>query len=108
MTAHLQRATTTAALIPARYGHDDPRHRLRRRPRPRPIGADYRGADKQLPDFGVPQETLGGGVLDAPAARIGSRVPERPVWVCSVHSDPPAGHLATAAEAFLRRQGEAP
>ncbi|MFF1796056.1 hypothetical protein ACFVXQ_17855, partial [Kitasatospora sp. NPDC058263] len=63
MIAHLRRATTTAALIPALYRHDDPRYRLR----PRLIGADYRGAGKQLPLFGDPQEVLGGGVLDAPA-----------------------------------------
>ncbi|MFJ3791503.1 hypothetical protein [Kitasatospora sp. NPDC090091] len=50
MIAHLQRATTTAALIPALYGQDDPRYRMR----PRLIGTDYRGASKQLPRFGDP------------------------------------------------------
>lgn len=84
MIAHLQRAATTAALIPALYGPDDPRHHLR----PRLIAAEYRSADAQLPLFGDPQEVLGGGVLDAPAARLGSRAPERPVWMCSVRSDP--------------------
>ncbi|WP_149038081.1 hypothetical protein [Kitasatospora sp. MBT63] len=92
MIAHLQRATTTAALIPALYGLDEPGDRLR----PRLIGADYRGADKQLPLFGDPQEVLGGGVLDAPALRIGSRAPARPVWMCSVRSDPRHPDLSDA------------
>ncbi|MEV0535824.1 hypothetical protein [Kitasatospora sp. NPDC050463] len=100
MIAHLQRATTTAALIPALYGHDDPRYRLR----PRLIGADYRGAGKQLPLFGDPQEVLGGGVLDAPAARIGSRAPERPVWLCSVRSDPRHPDLTDAQWANVARR----
>ncbi|MFB7128236.1 hypothetical protein [Kitasatospora sp. NPDC056273] len=84
MIAHLQRAATTTALIPALYGPDDPRHRLR----PRLIGAEYRGADNQLPLVGDPQDVLGGDVLDAPAQRIGARAPEQPVWLCSVRSDP--------------------
>ncbi|MEE1786907.1 hypothetical protein PUR71_28970 [Streptomyces sp. SP17BM10] len=100
MIAHLQRATTTAALIPALYGHDHPRYRLR----PRLIGADYRGADKQLPLFGDPQEVLGGGVLDAPALRIGSRAPERPVWMCSVRSDPRHPDLTDAQWADVARR----
>ncbi|MFD7734210.1 hypothetical protein ACFV6F_27990 [Kitasatospora phosalacinea] len=84
MIAHLQRATSTAALIPVLYGHDAPRFRLR----PRLIGADYRGSHQQLPLFGDPREVLGGGVLDAPAARTGARASARPVWLCSVRSDP--------------------
>ncbi|GLW57995.1 hypothetical protein [Kitasatospora phosalacinea] len=84
MIAHLQRATNTAALIPVLYGHDAPRFRLR----PRLIGADYRNSHQQLPLFGDPREVLGSGVLDAPAARIGARAPARPVWLCSVRSDP--------------------
>ncbi|MFF3069185.1 hypothetical protein [Kitasatospora sp. NPDC057936] len=84
MIAYLQRATTTAALIPTLYGLDAPGDRSR----PRLIGANYRGADKQLPLFGDPQEVLGGGVLDAPALRIGARAPKHPVWMCSVRSDP--------------------
>ncbi|MFE4357868.1 MULTISPECIES: hypothetical protein [Streptomycetaceae] len=102
MIAHLQRATTTAALIPTLYGLDDPRGRLR----PRLIGADYRGADKQLqlPLFGDPHEVLGGGVLDAPALRIGSRAPELPVWMCSVRSDPRQPDLSDAQWADVARR----
>ncbi|WP_188305730.1 hypothetical protein [Streptomyces sp. CBMA123] len=100
MIAHLQRAATTAALIPALYGPDDPHRRLR----PRLIGADYRGADKQLPLFGDPQEVLGGGVLDAPAQRIGARAPERPVWMCSVRSDPGHPDLSDAQWAEVARR----
>ncbi|MFB7620047.1 hypothetical protein [Kitasatospora sp. NPDC056181] len=69
MIAHLQRAATTAALIPALYRPNDPHHRLK----PRLIGTDYRGTNAQLPLFGDPQEVLSGGVLDDPAAWIGSR-----------------------------------
>ncbi|MCX4751263.1 hypothetical protein OG455_38165 [Kitasatospora sp. NBC_01287] len=84
MIAHLQRAATTAALIPALYGPDDPRYHLR----PWLIAAEYRSADAQLPLLGDPQEALSGGVLDYPAARLGARAPEQPVWMCSVRSDP--------------------
>ncbi|MEV7121217.1 hypothetical protein [Kitasatospora griseola] len=42
----------------------------------------------QLPLFGDPQNVLGGGVLDTPAAGLGARAPERPVWMCSVRSSP--------------------
>ncbi|MFD8321391.1 hypothetical protein [Kitasatospora purpeofusca] len=100
MIAHLQRATGTAALIPALYGQDNPRHRLR----PRLIAADYRGADKQPPLLGDPQEVLGGGVLDAPALRIGSRAPEQPVWMCSVRSDPRRPDLTDAQWADVARR----
>ncbi|WP_224277336.1 hypothetical protein [Streptomyces sp. LS1784] len=100
MIAHLQRATTTAALIPALYGLDEPHGRLR----PRLIGADYRGADKQLPLFGDPHEVLGGGVLDAPALRIGARAPEYPVWMCSVRSDPHHPDLSDAQWADVARR----
>ncbi|MFJ4676838.1 hypothetical protein [Kitasatospora sp. NPDC088783] len=100
MIAHLRRATSTAALIPVLYGDDDPRFRLR----PRLIGADYRGADQQLPLFGDPREVLGGGVLDAPAARIGARAPERPVWLCSVRSDPGQPDLTDAQWADVARR----
>ncbi|MER7702406.1 hypothetical protein ABTX81_05845 [Kitasatospora sp. NPDC097605] len=100
MIAHLQRATTTGALIPALYGQDDPRYRLR----PRLITADYRGADKQLPLFPDPQEVLGRGVLDASAARIGARAPERPVWMCSVRSDPRHPDLTDAQWADVSRR----
>ncbi|MFJ6381377.1 hypothetical protein ACIQI7_15460 [Kitasatospora sp. NPDC092039] len=100
MIAHLQRAATTAALIPTLYGLDDPRGRLR----PRLIGADYRGADKQLPLFGDPQEVLGGGVIDTPALRIGARAPERPVWMCSVRSDPRHPDLSDAQWADVARR----
>ncbi|MFD7904394.1 hypothetical protein ACFV4G_19365 [Kitasatospora sp. NPDC059747] len=100
MIAHLQRAATTAALIPALYGQDDPRYRLR----PRLIAADYRGADKQLPLFGDPQEVLGGGVLDAPARQIGARAPDRPVWLCSVRSDPRQPDLTDAQWADVARR----
>ncbi|MFF2078577.1 hypothetical protein ACFVXG_27955 [Kitasatospora sp. NPDC058162] len=100
MIAHLQRAATTAALIPALYGLDEPHGRLR----PRLIGADYRGADKQLPLFGDPQEVLGGGVLDAPALRIGARAPEQPVWMCSVRSDPRHPDLSDAQWADVARR----
>ncbi|MFI8456890.1 hypothetical protein [Kitasatospora sp. NPDC085464] len=99
MIAHLQRTATTAALIPALYGLDDPRGRRR----PRLIGADYRGADKQLPLFGDPQEVLG-GVLDAPALRIGSRAPEQPVWMCSVRSDRRHPDLSDAQWADVARR----
>ncbi|MFG2919065.1 hypothetical protein ACGF0D_40075 [Kitasatospora sp. NPDC048298] len=100
MIAHLQRAATTATLIPTLYGLDDPRGRLR----PRLIGADYRGADKQLPLFGDPQEVLGGGVLDALALRIGARAPEYPVWMCSVRSDPRHPDLSDAQWAGVARR----
>ncbi|MGW2874577.1 mobilization protein, partial [Kitasatospora sp. NPDC001225] len=100
MIVHLQRAATTAALIPTPYGLDDLRGQLR----PRLIGADYRGADKQLPLFGDPQEVLGGGVLDAPALRIGSRAPELPVWMCSVRSDPLQPDLSDAQWADVSRR----
>ncbi|MDH6145500.1 hypothetical protein P3T35_007555 [Kitasatospora sp. GP30] len=100
MIAHLQRATTTAALIPALYGLDEPGDRLR----PRLIGADYRGADKQLPLFGDPQEVLGGGVLDAPALRLGARAPQKPVWMCSVRSDPRHPDLSDAQWADVARR----
>ncbi|MFD8783801.1 hypothetical protein [Kitasatospora sp. NPDC059599] len=100
MIAHLQRAATTAAMIPTLYGLDNPRGRLR----PWLIGADYRGADKQLPLFGDPQEVLGGGVLDAPALRLGARAPEYPVWMCSVRSDPRHPDLSDAQWADVARR----
>ncbi|MEV6974485.1 hypothetical protein AB0N76_13495, partial [Kitasatospora sp. NPDC093806] len=100
MIARLQRAATTAALIPALYGPEDSHHRLR----PRLIDADYRGADRQLPLFGDLREVLGGGVLDEPAARIGSRAPERPVWMCSVRSDPRHPDLTDAQWADVARR----
>ncbi|WP_435647803.1 hypothetical protein [Kitasatospora purpeofusca] len=100
MIAHLQRATSTAALIPALYGNDAPRNRLR----PRLIAADYRSADKQLPLLSGPEEVLREGVLDAPAARIGPRAPERPVWMCSVRSDPRHPDLTDAQWADVARR----
>ncbi|MFF2954092.1 hypothetical protein ACFVVU_22465 [Kitasatospora sp. NPDC057965] len=100
MIAHLRRATNKAALIPALCGQDD----LRYQPRPRLIAADYRGAGEQPPLAGDPQEVLGGGVLDAPAARLGSRAPERPVWMCSVRSDLRHSDLTDAQWADIARR----
>jgi hypothetical protein len=76
----LQRASHTASSLEYLYG---PGERA-----PCLIAGDSHGALIEMlaqPDS-LPHLAH---ALDTPVKRLGARAPERPVWVCSVRSDPP-------------------
>jgi hypothetical protein len=45
--------------------------------------------------------------MDAPVERLGTRAPERPVWVCSIHSDPRHRDLTDPQWAEVTRRAAA-
>lgn len=83
MIAHLHRATHTVGLLTYLYGPGERGNHIN----PRLINGDCHGAPIEM--FTTP-ETLPylAHSLDAPVERLGARSPERPVWFCSIRSDP--------------------
>ncbi|MDX3866867.1 hypothetical protein [Streptomyces europaeiscabiei] len=83
MIAHLQRASHTAGLLTYLYGPGERGNHTN----PRLIAGDGHGTPIEIlaqPDV----LAYLAHDLDAPVARLGASAPERPVWVCSVRSDP--------------------
>ncbi|WP_435127248.1 hypothetical protein [Actinacidiphila sp. bgisy144] len=99
MIAYLQRASNTAGLLAYLYG---PGERGDQR-NPRLVGGDCHGAPLDLLTHAdtLPYLTH---ALDAPVERLGTRAPERPVWICSVRSDPRHRDLSDAQWADVARR----
>ncbi|WP_435178148.1 hypothetical protein [Actinacidiphila sp. bgisy145] len=99
MIAYLQRASNTAGLLAYLYG---PGERGDQR-NPRLVGGDCHGAPLDLLTHADTLPYLA-HALDAPVERLGTRAPERPVWVCSVRSDPRHRDLSDAQWADVARR----
>ncbi|ANZ14839.1 hypothetical protein O1L44_02515 [Streptomyces noursei] len=99
MIAHLQRASHTAGLLTYLYGPGEHGSHIN----PRLIAGDGHGAPIEM--LAKP-ETLPylAHALDAPVERLGARAPERPVWVCSVRSDPRRPDLTDSQWADVARR----
>ncbi|WP_329553682.1 hypothetical protein [Streptomyces sp. NBC_00696] len=83
MIAHLQRTSNTAGLLTYLYGPGERGNHTN----PRLVAGDGHGAPIEL--LAEPESLpYLAQALDAPVKRLGVRAPERPVWVCSVRSDP--------------------
>ncbi|WP_245790276.1 hypothetical protein [Streptomyces monashensis] len=108
MIAHLQRASNTAGLLSYLYGPGERgSHTI-----PRLIAGDGHGAPIELLAESGSLPYLA-RALDAPVERLGARAPERPVWICSVRSDPRRPDLtdtqwATVARRLVAATGIAP
>jgi hypothetical protein len=100
--AHLQRASNTAGLLAYLYGPGERGDQSN----PRLVGGDCHGARIDLLTYAEALPYLA-HALNAPVERLGTRAPERPVWVCSVRSDPRHRDLSDAqwAEAARRLAG---
>ena len=99
MIAHLQRTSNPAGLLTYLYGPGERGNHTN----PRLIAGDGHGAPIELlaePDS-LPYLAH---ALDAPVERLGVRAPERPVWVCSVRSDPRRPDLTDAQWATVARR----
>ncbi|MFD5675833.1 hypothetical protein [Streptomyces sp. NPDC127040] len=108
MIAHLQRASNTAGLLTYLYGPGERGNHTS----PRLIAGDGHGAPIELLAEPGSLPYLA-HALDAPVERLGARAPERPVWVCSVRSDPRRPDLtdsqwATVARRLVAATGIAP
>ncbi|MFD4944615.1 hypothetical protein ACFWNT_19290 [Streptomyces sp. NPDC058409] len=108
MIAHLQRASNTAGLLSYLYGPGERGNHTS----PRLIAGDGHGAPIELLAEPGSLPYLA-HTLDAPVERIGARAPERPVWICSVRSDPRRPELtdsqwATVARRLVAATGIAP
>ncbi|WP_405589856.1 hypothetical protein [Streptomyces sp. NBC_01190] len=99
MIAHLQRASHTAGLLAYLYGPGERNDQSN----PRLVGGDCHGAPLDLLTHAGSLPYLA-HALDAPVERLGSRAPERPVWVCSVRSDPRQLDLTDAQWAEVARR----
>lgn len=91
MIAHLRRASNTAGLLTYLYGPGE--HGTQSTARL--VGGDCHGAPIRLLDRSGALPYLA-QVLDEPLHRHGVRAPERPVWICSVRSDPRHDDLTDA------------
>lgn len=99
MIAHLQRASHTAGLLTYLYGPGERGNHTN----PRLIAGNGHGAPIEMlaqPDA-LPYLAH---ALDAPVDRLGARAPERPVWVCSVRSDPRHPDLTDSQWAEVARR----
>ncbi|WP_232837831.1 hypothetical protein [Streptomyces atratus] len=108
MIAHLQRASNTAGLLSYLYGPGERGIHTS----PRLIAGDGHGAPIELLAESGSLPYLA-HALDAPVERLGARAPERPVWICSVRSDPRRPELtdsqwATVARRLVAATGIAP
>ncbi|MEE4543627.1 hypothetical protein V2S66_16805 [Streptomyces sp. V4-01] len=99
MIAHLQRASNTAGLLGYLYGPGERGDQSN----PRLVGGDCHGAPIDLLTHADTLPYLA-HALDAPVERLGTRAPERPVWVCSVRSDPRHRDLTDAQWAEVARR----
>ncbi|MFJ8392140.1 hypothetical protein [Streptomyces sp. NPDC094144] len=99
MIAHLQRASNTAGLLSYLYGPGERGNHTS----PRLIAGDGHGAPIDLlAETGSPPYLA--SALDAPLERLGVRAPERPVWICSVRSDPGQPDLTDSQWATVARR----
>ncbi|WP_405988375.1 hypothetical protein [Streptomyces sp. NBC_00986] len=99
MIAHLQRTSDTVGLLTYLYGPGERGNHTS----PRLIAGDGHGAPIELlaePDS-LPYLAH---ALNAPVERLGVRAPERPVWICSVRSDPRRPDLTDAQWAAVARR----
>lgn len=99
MIAHLQRAHHTDSLLAYLYGPGERGDQSN----PRLVGGDCHGAPLDLLTHADTLPYLAHS-LDAPVERLGTRAPERPVWVCSIRSDPSRPDLADARWAEVARR----
>lgn len=99
MIAHLQRASNTAGLLAYLYGPGERGDQSN----PRLVGGDCHGAPIDLLTHADTLPYLA-HALDTPVERLGTRAPERPVWVCSVRSDPRHRDLSDAQWAEVARR----
>ncbi|WP_198533780.1 hypothetical protein [Streptomyces odonnellii] len=83
MFARLQRTGHTAGLLAYLYGPGEHGHHIN----PRLITGDCHDTPIEVPAQGDAPPYLA-RALDAPVERLGTRAPDRPVWVCSVRADP--------------------
>ncbi|MFF5962844.1 hypothetical protein ACFY64_03650 [Streptomyces collinus] len=83
MIAHLQHASHTVGLLEYLYGPGERGNHTN----PRLIAGDGHGAPIEMLAQTDASAHLA-HALDAPVERLGARAPQRPVWVCSVRSDP--------------------
>ncbi|RPK48687.1 hypothetical protein EES39_09185 [Streptomyces sp. ADI92-24] len=99
MIAHLQRASNTAGLLSYLYGPGERGNHTS----PRLIAGDGHGApiDLLAESGSLPYLAR---ALDAPVERLGARAPERPVWICSVRSDPRRPDLTDSQWATVARR----
>lgn len=99
MIVRLQRASNTAGLLAYLYGPgergDQGNLRL--------VEGDCHGAPIDLLTHADALPYLA-HALDAPVEHLGTRAPERPVWVCSVRSDPQRPDLSDAQWAEVARR----
>ncbi|MGF1425469.1 hypothetical protein [Kitasatospora sp. LaBMicrA B282] len=100
MIVHLQRAATTAALVPTFDRLGESGHAFR----PRLIAAECRSDNARVAVPGDPGQVLGSGLLEVPVVRLGPLAPERPLWMCSVRSDPRRPDLSDAQWADVARR----
>jgi hypothetical protein len=97
--AHLQRASHTAGLLEYLYGPGERGNHTN----PRLIAGDGHGAPIEMLAQTDASAYLA-HALDAPVERLGARAPERPVWVCSVRSDPRHPDLTDSQWAWVARR----
>ncbi|MDX3855897.1 hypothetical protein [Streptomyces sp. AK02-01A] len=83
MLARLQRTGHTAGLLAYLYGPGEHGHHINTRL----ITGDCHDTPIEVPAQGDALPYLA-RALDAPVKRLGTRAPDRPVWVCSVRADP--------------------
>ncbi|MEV7085875.1 hypothetical protein AB0O07_08265 [Streptomyces sp. NPDC093085] len=99
MIAHLQRASNTAGLLSYLYGPGERGSHTS----PRLIAGEGHGAPIELLAESGSLPYLA-RALDAPLERLGVRAPERPVWTCSVRSDPCRPDLTDSQWATVARR----
>lgn len=99
MIAHLQRASNAAGLLAYLYGPGERGDQSN----PRLVGGDCHGAPLDLLTHSDNLPYLA-HALNAPVERLGTGAPERPVWVCSVRSDPRRPELSDAQWAEVARR----
>ncbi|MDT0464759.1 hypothetical protein [Streptomyces gibsoniae] len=99
MIAHLQRASDTASLLSYLYGPGERGDQAVARL----IAGDGHGAPIELLAESGSLPYLA-HALDAPVERLGARAPERPIWVCSVRSDPRRPDLTDSQWAAVARR----
>lgn len=98
MIAHLQRASNTAGLLSYLYGPGERGNHTS----PRLVAGDGHGASIEL--LAESGSLPLAHALDAPVERLGARAPERPTWICSIHSDPRRPDFTDAQWATVARR----
>jgi hypothetical protein len=96
---HLQRASNAAGLLAYLCGPGERGDQSN----PRLVGGDCHGVPLDLLTHSDNLPFLA-HALNAPVERLGTGAPERPVWVCSVRSDPRQRDLSDAQWAEIARR----